>query len=83
MALCITRTLIPKTTLQKSINADTAFPTPSASLKTYEQGFFRQTTRDWNHIPDSFISDTVVSDDYESKLNFLVRTRDKCLPVAT
>ena len=53
-----------------------AFQIPSASKEAYKSSFFPQTIRDWNDLPDSFISCAEMSDDCVSKFASLVRSRD-------
>ena len=51
------------------------FQIPSARKDSYRKSFFQQTIRDWNALPDSFISSVELSDDCVSKFTSLVRAR--------
>ena len=48
-----------------------AFQIPSASKEAYKSSFFPQTIRDWNDLPDSFVSSAEMSDDCSACTNFL------------
>ena len=52
------------------------FQIPTASIDAYLKSFFPQTIRDWNVLPDSFISSAELSDDCVSKFTSLVRASD-------
>ena len=47
-----------------------------ASKDAYKKSFSPQTIRDWNYLPDSFISAAELSDNCESKFTSLLRARD-------
>ena len=67
--------LIPKTRRCRSQHS-MAFQILSASVEAYKCGFFPQTIRNWNVLPDSLISSAEFSDDCVSKFSSLVRARD-------
>ena len=48
-----------------------AFQIPSASKDVYKYGFFPQTIRDWNSLPESLIFSSELSDDTVSKFSLL------------
>ena len=72
--------LIPKTRRGKN-QLSLAFQIPSASKDVYKYGFFPQTIRDWNDLPESLISPYELSDDSVYKFTSLVRARDVFPPV--
>ena len=67
-----TDVLIPKTRRGRNQHSF-AFQIPSASKDVYKYGFFPQTIRDWNDLPESLISSSELSDDSVSKFTSLVR----------
>ena len=71
--------IIPKTRRDRNQHSK-AFQTPIANTDVYKCGFFPQTIRDWNVLPDSLIdiSSAEVAEDCVAKLIFtsLVRSRD-------
>ena len=67
--------LIPKT--RRCINQHSmAFQIPIANTDVYKGGFFPQTIRDWNALPDSLISSAEDAEDCVAKFTSLVRARD-------
>ena len=67
--------LIPKARRGRNQHS-LAFQIPSASIDAYKYGFFPQTIRDWNDLPESLIFSSELSDDSVSKFTSLVRARD-------
>ena len=70
-----THDLIPKTRRGRNQNSK-AFQNPIANTDVHECGFFPQTIRDWNVLPDSLISSAEVAEDCVAKFTSLVRARD-------
>ena len=58
-----------------------AFQIPSVSKDVYKYGFFPQTIRDWNDLPESMISSSKLPDDSVFKFTSLVRVTDSFYPV--
>ena len=67
--------LIPKTRHCRNQHS-MAFQTPIANTDVYKGGFFPQTIRDWNALPDSLISSAEDAEDCVDKFTSLVRARD-------
>ena len=59
---------------QKS--ASMTFQTPIANTDGYKGGFFPQTIRDWNGLPNSLISFAEDAEDCVAKFTSLLRARD-------
>ena len=79
-AVIPTDDLIPKTRRGRNQHS-LSFQIPSASKDVYKYGFFPQTIRDWNDLPESLISSSELSDDSVSKFTSLVRAREYFSPV--
>ena len=69
---------IPKTRRARNRHS-MAFQTPIANTDVYKGSFFRQTTRDWNALPDSLISSAEDAEDCVAKFASLVRPGDNSL----